>query len=189
MGNADRLSSVQTQELFKVLKKRFEQNMLRHEGVDWSTVQAKLEEEPEKIWSLNQMEISGGEPDVITSGLEKDKSKINFYDCAVESPKGRRSICYDEEARESRKKFKPEHSAIGMAAKMGIELLNEEQYRVLQQVGNFDTKTSSWILTPKPIREEGGAIFGDWRYGIVFVYHNGAESYYGARGFRGILKV
>jgi hypothetical protein len=182
-----KLSPDQTKELFKILKARFEKNSNRHKGVRWDEVQAKLEANPEKLWPLNEMEITGGEPDVIS--YDKKTGDYVFYDCSPESPKGRRSICYDHEALESRKEHKPENSAIEMASDMGIELLTEEQYRQLQQLGNFDTKTSSWIKTPDDIRKAGGALFCDRRYGHVFVYHNGAESYYAARGFRGLLRV
>ena len=174
-------------ELLKTLKARFEKNMNRHKGVEWAKVQAKLEANPEKMWSLDEMETTGGEPDVIAH--DKKTGEYIFYDCSAESPKGRRSICYDHEALESRKEHKPENSATEMAADMGIELLTEEQYRELQKLGNFDTKTSSWIKTPADIRKLGGALFCDRRYNTVFVYHNGAESYYAARGFRGLLRV
>ncbi|TJZ61060.1 DUF4256 domain-containing protein [Sphingobacterium olei] len=174
-------------ELFQILHTRFEKNMNRHEGLDWSKIQTKLEDNAEKLWSLNEMEETGGEPDVI--GYDAKTDEFIFCDCVQESPKGRRSVCYDHEALESRKEHKPKNSAVGMAAEMGIELLTEEQYRDLQQLGKFDTKTSSWVATPTEIRELGGAIFGDLRFGRVFIYHNGAESYYGARGFRGLLKV
>ena len=181
------LSSKQGEELLKTLKTRFEKNMNRHTGMVWARVLAKLETSPGKLWSLNEMETSGGEPDVVAHA-EKTGEYI-FYDCSAESPKGRRSVCYDGEALESRKEHKPKNNAIDMAAAMGIELLTEEQYRELQKLGNFDTKTSSWITTPSAIRKLGGAIFADYRYGNVFVYHNGAESYYAARGFRGSLSV
>jgi hypothetical protein len=181
-----KLSSKEGEELLDLLKTRFEKNMNRHSGVDWVKVQTKLEANPEKLWSLNEMEKTGGEPDVI--GNVK-KGEYTFYDCVAESPKGRRSICYDHEALESRKEHKPENSAIQMASDMGIEMLSEEQFRELQKFGKFDTKTSSWILTPPDIRKLGGALFADWRYGHVFIYHNGAESYYAARGFRGLLRV
>jgi hypothetical protein len=177
----------QREELLNALKARFERNMNRHQGLAWAKVQAKLETNPEKLWSLNEMERTGGEPDVV--GHDKKTGEYIFYDCSAESPKGRRSICYDHEALESRKEHKPENSAVQMAAEMGIELLTEEQYRTLQELGNFDTKTSSWVTTPADIRKLGGAIFCDYRYGKVFVYHNGAESYYAARGFRGALSV
>ncbi len=189
MESAKKLSAEQEEELLQTLQERFEKNMDRHQGIEWSAIQNKLNANPQKMWSLFEMEETGGEPDVIISSLEIDNDIITFYDCAAESPKGRRSVCYDEKARKSRKKYPPEYSAIGMAADMGIEILNEAQYRELQQFGDFDTKTSSWILTPEPIRSQGGAIFGDWRYGAVFIYHNGADSYYGARGFRGMLEV
>ena len=161
--------------------------MNRHKGLEWAQVQARLEDDAEKLWSLNEMERTGGEPDVV--GLDKKTGEYIFYDCSAESPMGRRNVCYDKEALESRKEHKPENSAIGMAAAMGIEILTEEQFRELQKLGKFDTKTSSWIKTPSDIRKLGGAIFADFRYGNVFVYHNGAESYYGARGFRGSLRV
>ncbi len=187
MGNHKKLSPEQHQALIGALKSRFEKNMNRHQGLEWAKVQAKLEANPEKLWSLYAMEESGGEPDVV----EQDKltGEYIFYDCSAESPKGRRSLCYDHEALESRKEHKPEDSATEMAADMGIELLSEEQYRALQKLGHFDAKTSSWLKTPAEIRKLGGAIFGDYRFGNVFIYHNGAESYYGARGFRGLLKV
>nr|WP_218921475.1 DUF4256 domain-containing protein [Haliscomenobacter hydrossis] len=177
----------QRETLFSTLKGRFEKNMSRHQGHDWAAVQAKLEANPEKLRSLYEMEETGGEPDVV--GLDTQTGEYLFYDCSAESPKGRRSICYDNEALESRKENKPDNSAVEMASDMGIELLTEAQYRELQQLGKFDTKTSSWIITPPDIRKLGGAIFCDFRYGHVFVYHNGAESYYGARGFRGCLRV
>ena len=186
-SNKKELSPEQHEELLSALKARFEKNMNRHAGLEWAKVRAKLEANPEKLWSLNQMERTGGEPDVI--GHDKTTGEYIFYDCSAESPKGRRSLCYDREALESRKKHKPENNAIDMAAAMGIELLTEEQYRKLQKLGNFDTKTSSWVKTPADIRKLGGAIFADFRYGHVFVYHNGAESYYAARGFRGSLRV
>ena len=182
-----KLSPGQTKELFKILKARFEKNSNRHKGIQWDEVQAKLEANPEKLWSLNEMEITGGEPDVVS--YDKKTGEYFFYDCSPESPKGRRSICYDHEALESRKEHKPENSAVEMAADMGIELLTEEQYRELQQLGNFDMKTSSWVKTPADIRKLGGALFCDRRYDHVFLYHNGAESYYAARAFRGSLRV
>jgi len=182
-----KLSPQQHQELLKTLKARFEKNMNRHKGLEWAKVQARLEINPEKLWSLDDMEITGGEPDVV--GHDKKTDEYIFYDCSAESPKDRRSLCYDHEALESRKEHKPKDSAINMAADMGIEILTEEQYRELQQLGNFDTKTSSWIKTPGDIRKLGGAIFCDRRYNTVFLYHNGAESYYAARGFRGSLRV
>ena len=181
------LSSGQSEELISALKARFEKNMNRHKGLEWAKVQANLKANPKKLWSLNEMERTGGEPDVV--GHDKRAGEYIFYDCSAESPKGRRSICYDREALESRKEHKPENNAIDMAAAMGIEILTEEQYRELQKLGKFDTKTSSWIETPPDIRKLGGAIFADYRYGNVFVYHNGAESYYGARAFRGSLRV
>jgi len=188
-SNKKQLSPEQGEELLRTLKARFEKNMNRHKGLEWAKVQAKLDPPAggEKLWSLNEMERTDGEPDVV--GHDKKKGEYIFYDCSAESPKGRRSVCYDHEALESRKEHKPENSAVDMAAAMGIELLSEEQYRELQKLGKFDTKTSSWIKTPADIRKLGGAIFADWRYGHVFVYHNGAESYYGARAFRGSLKV
>lgn len=175
------------EELLKILKDRFEKNMKRHISIKWADVHAKLEKNSEKLWSLNEMEITGGEPDIV--GYDKRSGEYIFYDCSEESPKGRRSLCYDRDALNSRKEHKPKNSAVDMAVSMGIEILNEEQYRELQKLGNFDTKTSSWISTPPDIRKLGGAVFCDRRYGKVFVYHNGAESYYAARGFRGILKV
>ncbi|WP_373548463.1 DUF4256 domain-containing protein [Haliscomenobacter sp.] len=181
------LTPEQREALFNTLKARFEKNPSRHQGLDWAPIQAKLEANPEKLRSLYEMEETGGEPDVV--GLDTQTGEYLFYDCSAESPKGRRSICYDHEALESRKEYKPDNSAVEMAADMGIELLNEVQYRELQQLGKFDAKTSSWILTPPDIRKLGGAIFADFRFGHVFVYHNGAESYYGARGFRGCLRV
>ena len=186
-SNKKELSAEQGEELLKTLKARFEKNMKRHEGLDWAKVQAKLEANPEKLWSLHEMERTGGEPDVV--GQDEKTGEIIFYDCAAESPKGRRNVCYDREALESRKEFKPADSAMDMAAAMGIEVLTEEQYRELQKLGNFDMKTSSWVKTPAEIRKLGGAIFADRRYDHVFVYHNGAESYYGARAFRGSLRV
>lgn len=181
------LSSAQRQDLLGVLKARFEKNMGRHKGVDWPKVQAKLEANTEKLWSLNEMERTGGEPDVV--GHDKKTGEYVFYDCSVESPKGRRSVCYDREALEARKENKPKDSAINMAAAMGIELLTEEQYRELQKLGEFDPKSSSWVKTPPEIRKLGGALFCDRRYDTIFLYHNGADSYYAARGFRGSLKV
>ena len=189
MSNIDpkkELSTGRREELLKALKTRFEKNMDRHKGLEWIKVQAKLEAKAEKLWSLNEMEGTGGEPDVI--GYDKITGEYIYYDCSAESPGGRRSICYDREALESRKEFKPKDSAMDMAAAMGIEILTEEQYRELQILGNFDIKTSSWILTPPDIRKLGGALFCDRRYNTVFVYHNGAESYYAARGFRGSLR-
>lgn len=189
MENKKEISAVQYKELISTLKTRFEQNMNRHKGLEWDKVQAKLDSknQGEKLWSLNEMEKTGGEPDVI--GIDDITAEYIFNDCSAESPKGRRSICYDQEALESRKEHKPKNSALGMATEMGIELLTEKQYRELQEFGNFDAKTSSWIETPSDIRELGGALFADFRYGNVFVYHNGAESYYAARGFRGSLRI
>jgi hypothetical protein len=188
------LSPEQREELLRALKARFEKNMNRHKSLEWAKVQAKLEANTEKLWSLNEMERTGGEPDVV--GHDKKTGEYIFYDCSAESPKGRRSVCYDREALESRKEHKPENSAIDMAAAIGIELLTEEQYRELQKLGNpaspaggFDTKTSSWVKTPSDIRKLGGALFCDRRYDNVFLYHNGAESYYAARGFRGSLRI
>ncbi len=181
------LSAVQLDELLTALKARFEKNMNRHEGLDWAKVQAKLEAEPGKLWSLNEMERTGGEPDVV--GYDKKTGEYVFNDCSSESPEGRRSICYDREAWESRKANRPADTAIDMATAMGIELLTEEQYQELQKLGKFDTKTSSWLTTPPEIRKLGGAIFADRRYNHVFVYHNGADSYYGGRAFRGSLRV
>jgi hypothetical protein len=181
------LSPEQREELLRTLKIRFEKNMNRHKDIEWVKVEAVLDGNMEKLWSLNEMEKTGGEPDVV--GYDNKTEKYIFYDCSAESPKGRRSVCYDREALESRKEHKPENSAIDMAAFMGIELLTEEQYRELQKLGVFDAKTSSWVKTPSEIRVLGGAIFADFRYGNVFVYHNGAESYYGVRGFRGSLRV
>lgn len=187
MSNKKQLSAKQAAELLKTLQTRFEQNMNRHKGIKWEDVLAKLEKAQVKLWSLNAMEETGGEPDVVS--FDKKSGEYIFYDCSAESPKGRRSICYDHEALESRKKFKPDDSAMNMAADMGIEMLTEEQYKQLQQLGSFDLKTSSWIITPAYIRKLGGALFCDCRYNTVFTYHNGAESYYAARGFRGSLRV
>jgi len=186
-SNKRELSPEQREELLRALKARFENNVNRHQGLEWAKVRAKLEAHAEKLWSLNEMERTGGEPDVV--GDDKKTDEYIFYDCSAESPKGRRSLCYDREALESRKEHKPKDSAIAMAAAMGIELLREEQYRELQKLGNFDTKTSNWVKTPSNIRELGGALFCDRRYDTVFVYHNGAESYYAARAFRGSLRV
>jgi Protein of unknown function (DUF4256) len=185
--NNKHLSPEQREELIQNLKIRFENNMVRHQNIEWSNVQAKLKANSVKLWSLNEMERTGGEPDVVDYDRENDE--YIFYDCSKESPKGRRSICFDREALESRKKHKPENNAIDMAASMDIELLTEEQYRALQNLGNFDMKTSSWVQTPSDIRKLGGALFCDFRFGHVFVYHNGADSYYGSRGFRGSLRV
>jgi len=187
MKTKQELSQEQRSALIGVLKTRFEKNMNRHKGLEWNKVQVKLEANPQKLWSLNEMESTEGEPDVV--GHDEKTDEYIFYDCSPESPKGRRSFCYDREALEARKEHKPKNSAMAMAANMGIEILTEEQYRDLQQLGNFDMKTSSWIITPADIRKLGGAIFADFRYGKVFVYHNGADSYYAARGFRGSLRV
>lgn len=188
MDNPNRtLSPEQRAELLSTLKTRFEQNMHRHTGLDWKDVEARLEASPEKLWSLHEMERTGGEPDVV--GFDSRTGEYIFCDCSAESPKGRRSVCYDRAALESRKKHKPEGSAVGMAEAMGIELLTEEEYRELQKLGAFDTKTSSWVKTPPEIRKLGGAIFCDRRYNTVWTYHNGAESYYASRGFRGSLRV
>ena len=181
------LSKKQREELLKALKARFEKNMNRHKGLEWPRVQAKLEANAEKLWSLNEMERTGGEPDVV--GNDKKTGEYVFYDCSEESPKARRSLCYDREALDSRKENKPKGNAIDMAAALGIEPLTEEQYRELQKLGNFDTKTSSWVKTPSSVRKLGGALFCDRRFDTVFLYHNGAESYYAARGFRGWLRV
>ena len=186
-SNKKTVAPEQRDELLKALKARFEKNMNRHKGLEWAKVQAKLEANAEKLWSLNEMESTGGEPDVV--GHDKKTGEYTFYDCSAESPKGRRSVCYDREALESRKEHKPKDNAIDMAAAMDIELLTEEQYRELQKLGEFDTKTSSWVKTPSEIRKLGGAIFADRRYDHVFVYHNGAPSYYGVRGFRGSLRI
>jgi hypothetical protein len=185
--NQKGLSPGQSEELLTVLKTRFEKNMSRHKGLDWAKVQAKLEAHAEKLWSLNEMEKTGGEPDVV--GHDKKTSEFVFYDCSAESPKDRRSLCYDREALEARREHKPKDSAIDMAAALGIELLTEAEYRELQKLGTFDTKTSSWVQTPLDIRKLGGALYCDRRYNTVFVYHNGADSYYAARGFRGSLRV
>ncbi len=188
MNNTKKKLSPQDRDDFLTeLKDRFEENMNRHKGLDWAKVQAKLEANAEKLWSIREMDRTGGQPDVI--GFDKKTGEFVFYDCSAESPSGRRSLCYDREALESRKEHKPKNSAIDMAATMGIEILTEDQYRELQKLGNFDLKTSSWIKTPSEIRKLGGALFCDHRYDHVFVYHNGAESYYAARGFRGSLRV
>ena len=191
-NNKKELSPEESKELIRVLKARFEKNMNRHKGIEWIKVQAKLKANPdsyrdEKLWSLNEMERTGGEPDVV--GYDKKTGEYIFYDCSAESPKGRRSICYDREGLESRKEHRPATNAMDMAALMGIEILTEEQYRELQKLGIFDTKTSSWVKTPSEIRKLGGALFCDRRYNTVFVYHNGAQSYYGVRAFRGSLRV
>lgn len=182
-----KLSALQIDELLMILKARFEKNSHRHQRLDWSAIQTKLIELPDKLWSLSQMEMTSGEPDII--GYEENNGKYIFCDCSVESPMGRRSLCYDDVALQSRKENKPANSAIGLANEMGIEILSESQYRDLQKFGPFDTKTSSWVLTPPDIRNKGGAVFCDYRYGRVFLYHNGAESYYSSRGFRGMLLV
>ncbi|MDF2381203.1 DUF4256 domain-containing protein [Nostoc ellipsosporum NOK] len=187
MSSKKQLSADQRTALLRLLKARFEKNMPRHKGIAWTDVEERLLAKPAKLWSLEEMESTEGEPDV--TGFDKKTGEYIFVDCSAESPKGRRSVCYDHEALESRKEHKPHHSAVGMAEEMGIELLTEEQYRDLQKLGKFDTKTSSWIQTPPDIRKLKGALFCDWRYGHVFVYHNGAESYYAARGFRGMLRV
>ena len=186
-AKAKTLSAKQRDELLDVLKERFEEHQNRHEGLAWAKVQARLEAHPAKLWSLHEMEKTGGEPDVV--GHDKKTGEYVFYDCSAESPKGRRSLCYDRQALDSRKEAKPKDNAMDVAAAMGIEMLTEEQYRELQELGEFDTKTSSWLVTPAPIRKLGGAIFGDRRYDQVFVYHNGASSYYAARAFRGSLRV
>jgi hypothetical protein len=186
-SHVKKLSTRQQEEVLRVLESRFEKNRNRHQGLEWANVQAKLEANPEKLWSLLQMESTGGEPDVV--GQDKNTGEYLFYDCSAESPKGRRSVCYDWEGQQARKEHKPATNAIDMATAMGIELLTEAQYRELQTLGNFDTKSSSWVKTPEAIRELGGALFCDRRYNHVFVYHNGAESYYAARAFRGLLRV
>ena len=185
--NNKNLPQERREELFGILKTRFEKNMNRHQGIEWDKIQTKLAAKPDKLWSLNEMEETEGEPDVV--GYEANTDEYIFFDCSAESPKGRRSLCYDREALEARKEYKPADSAIDMATEMGIDLLTEDQYRMLQNLGKFDTKTSSWLLTPPDMRKLGGAIFGDFRFGRVFVYHNGVQSYYSARGFRGSLKV
>ena len=187
VSNKKELSPEQREELLTTLKARFEKNTNRHQGLEWAKVRARLETNAEKLWALNEMERTGGEPDVV--GQDKQTGEYVFYDCSPESPKGRTSLCYDREALDSRKEHKPKSSAMDMAAAMGAELLTEEQYQELQRLGNFDTKSSSWLKTPDDIRKLGGAIFGDLRFGRVFVYHNGAESYYSGRGFRGWLRV
>jgi len=187
MGKKKKLSSEQQKELLKTLNARFEKNKNRHKGIEWTKVQAKLEANPGKLYSLNEMEITGGEPDVV--GFDKKAGEYIFYDCSTESPKERRSLCYDHEALEKRKEHKPVDSAINMASDMGVELLTEEEYQALQQLGKFDAKTSSWLKTPSDVRKLGGAISGELRFGRVFIYANGAESYFAARGFRGSLRV
>jgi|SRR5579864_4507661 len=186
-SNKKDLSPEQREQLLRALKARFEKNMNRHQGLEWAKVQARLDANAERLWSLNEMERTGGEPDVV--GHDKKTGEYIFHDCSAESPKGRRSLCYDREALDSRKENKPKGNAVDMATAMGIELLTEEQYRELQKLGNFDAKTSSWVKTPSAIRKLGGALFCDRRFDTVFVYHNGAESYYAARGFRGSLRV
>jgi hypothetical protein len=185
--NKKELSAQQNEELLETLKIRFGKNMSRHKGIEWANVQARLESQPEKLWVLDEMESTGGEPDVV--GQDQKSGEYIFFDCSTESPKDRRSLCYDRQAWESRKANKPESTAMDMAAEMGIELLSEEEYQELQTLGNFDLKTSSWLKTPPNVRKLGGAIFGDQRFGRVFIYHNGADSYYAARGFRGSLRV
>lgn len=187
MGTEKKISEDQTETLLKTLRTRFEENPSRHQIIEWSKVEEKLKAHPQKLWSLYQMEGTGGEPDVV--GFEKKTGEYLFFDCAAESPTGRRSFCYDNEALESRKANKPKNNAVDFAAQMGIELLTEDEYQQLQQLGEFDTKTSSWLNTPTEVRNLGGAIFGDFRFGRVFIYHNGAQSYYAARGFRGALRV
>ena len=186
-SNTKELSPARREELLEVLKGRFGKNMNRHKGLEWSKVEAKLKANPEKLWSLDEMERTGGEPDVV--GHDKKTEECVFFDCSPESPKGRTSVCYDREGLDSRKEHKPKNNAMDVAAAMGIELLTEEQYRELQKLGDFDTKTSSWVKTPAEIRKLGGALFGDRRFGRVFIYHNGAQSYYSARAFRGSLRV
>jgi hypothetical protein len=181
------LSTEQSENLIATLKSRFEENKTRHQGLNWEKIQAKLEADPEKIWSLNEMERTGGEPDVV--GYDITTDEFVFFDCSPESPQGRRNVCYDQAALEARRTHKPKDSAINMASSMGIELLTEEEYLALQHLGEFDTKTSSWVKTPADVRSLGGALFGDRRFGRVFFYHNGADSYYAARGFRGVLRV
>ena len=186
-NNRYNISTEEKENILRILKQRFDENMNRHKGLKWSEIKAKLETNDEKLWSLIEMERTGGEPDVV--GYDEKKNEYIFYDCSTETPIGRRNVCYDREALESRKKNKPENSAIDMATEMGIEILTEKQYRELQELGEFDTKTSSWVKTPDYIRKLGGALFCDRRYDTVFVYHNGSESYYAARGFRGLLRV
>lgn len=187
MNNTSELTPEQQDALLSTIQKRFEANMSRHEGIVWDDVQARLLKNPHKLWSLSEMERTGGEPDVV--GQDKETGEYLFYDCSPQSPAGRRSLCYDRAAHESRKEFKPKDTAMDMAAAMGIEILTEDEYRALQELGEFDTKTSSWIVTPEAVRRRGGAMFCDRRYSHVFTYHNGAESYYAARGFRGSVKV
>ncbi|MFW9833899.1 MAG: DUF4256 domain-containing protein [Candidatus Thorarchaeota archaeon] len=187
MSKLKELKSEQSEELLNALKSRFNENMNRHKGLEWTKVQARLRANPQKLWSLSEMERTGGEPDVV--GYDKKTGEFIFYDCSAESPMGRRNVCYDREALEERKSHKPENTAMDMATAMGIEILTEKQYRELQKLGNFDAKTSSWVKTPSDMREHGGALFADYRYGNVFFYHNSAPSYYGSRGFRGSLRV
>jgi hypothetical protein len=187
MENLKKLSPAQAEEILKTLKTRFEKNLHRHSGMEWSTILKKLENNQGKLWSISEMERTGGEPDV--AGYDKDTNEYLFFDCSAESPAGRRSLCYDRQALDTRKENKPENSALDLVAAMGIEILTEMEYRALQELENFDTKTSSWIKTPDSVRQLGGALFADYRYGQVFVYHNGASSYYAARGFRGVLRV
>ncbi len=187
MAKSQKLSSSETATLLKTLKTRFEKNKNRHQGIEWEKVEAKLKANPGKLRTLNEMEKTGGEPDVV--GEDRKTGEYIFYDCSAETPKGRRSYCYDKKGWESRKEFRPENNAADVAAEMGVEILTEEEYRELQKLGHFDAKTSSWLKTPPEIRRLGGAIFGDYRYGTVFVYHNGAQSYYGSRGFRGSVRV
>src|SRR5690606_29276590 len=187
MANKKKISAEEEKQLLATLKERFEKNQDRHKGMEWKKIEDRLKNQPEKLWSLNEMDTTGGEPDVVDR--DEKTGEYIFMDCSAESPKGRRSLCYDREGLESRKEHKPENSAVDLAAQMGIELLTEEQYRQLQNKGNFDMKTSSWLQTPSKIRKLGGAIFGDYRYDHVFIYHNGAQSYYAARGFRGVLNV
>ncbi|TGL87387.1 DUF4256 domain-containing protein [Leptospira congkakensis] len=187
MSKTKKLSPKQSEEIINTLKLRFEKNKNRHNNLEWGKIHSKLESNPDKLWSLNEMENTGGEPDVV--GYDKKTNEFIFYDCSAETPKNRRSICYDRKALDSRKENKPKSNALDMAAEMGIKLLSEEEYKDLQKLGNFDTKTSSWILTPQNIRDLGGALFADFRYGTVFIYHNGADSYYAVRGFRGSLRV
>jgi len=187
MSEKKELSKSETDQLIKILKKRFNSNMDRHKDINWNDVEEKLINNNEKLWSLNEMEKTGGEPDLVE--YDKDNDKYIFYDCSKETPKGRRNTCYDREGLEERKKYKPDNNAMDMAEKMGIKLLSVEQYHKLQMLGNFDTKTSSWVKTPSDIRELGGALFGEYRFGKVFIYHNTAKSYYGVRGFRGFLEI
>lgn len=187
MPSKKQLTESQSGEFLSILKSRFEKNIQRHKNLDWAKIQSKLISNPEKLWSLNEMELTGGEPDVV--GYNQNTNEYSFFDCSAETPKERRSYCYDNEALMSRKENKPKNNAIDAAKEMGIEILDEEQYRFLQTLGNFDSKTSSWLKTPPEIRKLGGAIFGDFRFGRVFIYHNGAESYYGARGFRGFISI